>query len=77
MKPIPLSQVPMGRPARVTSLTCHGAARKRLLDLGLIDGTEVHPLFESPSGNPAAYLIRGAVIALRRDVSDNVLVTLI
>ena len=75
MKPIPLSQMPLGKPARVAALACSGAERKRLLDLGVVDGTEIHPLYTSPFGNPAAYLVRGAVIALRRDVSDNVLVT--
>jgi ferrous iron transport protein A len=77
VKPIPLSKIPMGTPARVAALACSGAERKRLLDLGVVDGTEIHPLYASPFGNPAAYLVRGAVIALRRDVSDNVLVTLI
>ena len=37
----------------------------RLLDLGLIPGTRVVCQGHSPAGDPAAYLIRGAVIALR------------
>ena len=37
----------------------------RLLDLGLIRGTRVTCTAKSPAGDPAAYLIRGAVIALR------------
>jgi ferrous iron transport protein A len=46
-----------------------------MLDLGLIQGTEIEPLYKSPSGNPIAYQIRGAVIALRSDVSDKILVS--
>jgi ferrous iron transport protein A len=46
-----------------------------MLDLGIIDGTEIEPLYKSPSGNPIAYLIRGAVIALRSDVSCGIMVT--
>lgn len=42
-----------------------GNLRQRLLDLGLVEGARVKRLFAAPSGNPAAYLIRGAVIALR------------
>ena len=46
-----------------------------MLDLGVVGGTEIEPLYKSPSGNPVAYRIRGAVIALRSDVSDKILVT--
>ena len=42
-----------------------GALRRRLLDIGLIPGTRVTCTAVSPAGDPAAYLIRGAVIALR------------
>ena len=74
-KEIPLNQLPMGTKANVVSLNANGPARRRMLDLGVIGGTEIEPLYKSPSGNPVAYRIRGAVIALRSDVSDKILVT--
>lgn len=74
-KEIPLSQIPVGQKASVTSLTSDGAARRRMLDLGVVSGTQIEPLYKSPSGNPVAYLIRGAVIALRSDVSAQIMVT--
>lgn len=74
-KNIPLNQLPMGVKANVVSLNTNGSARRRMLDLGVIGGTEIEPLYKSPSGNPIAYRIRGAVIALRSDVSDKILVT--
>ena len=40
--------------------------KKRLMDIGLIPGTAVECVGESPLGDPRAYLIRGAVIAIRR-----------
>ncbi len=40
---------------------------RRLMDLGLTRGARVRCLFAAPSGEPRAYLIRGAVIALRRE----------
>jgi ferrous iron transport protein A len=73
---IPLDQLPVGKRASVAALKSDGATRRRMLDLGVIDGTEIEPLYKSPSGNPVAYLIRGAVIALRRDVSANIIVSL-
>lgn len=42
---------------------------KRLRDLGLVSGTTVSCLYRAPFGDPVAYGIRGAVIALRREDS--------
>jgi len=61
----PLDQLPVGRVGIVKSLEADGNKRRRLLDLGLIPGTLVEMLQKSPAGDPVAYLIRGAVIALR------------
>lgn len=52
----------------------NGPMRRRLQDIGLIDGTEVVCLRKSPSGDPVAYLIRGAVIALRSEDSSKILI---
>ena len=49
--------------------------RKRLRDIGLIEGTNVDCLKKSISGDPTAYLIRGAVIALRSDDSSRIIVS--
>ena len=51
-----------------------GSMRRRLQDLGLIEGTRVECLQRSPSGDPTAYLIRGAVIALREEDSSKIIV---
>lgn len=72
---ITLDKLPLGKSANVKSLMSGGQARRRMLDLGIVSGTKIEPLYKSPSGNPVAYLIRGAVIALRSDVSDKILVS--
>ena len=72
-----LNQLPIGRKANVFTLTSDGTIRRRMLDLGIVDGTEIEPLYKSPSGNPVAYLIRGAVIALRSDVSEKIIVSML
>ncbi len=71
---IPLCEVPTGMTARVKDLSCAGNARRRMLDLGLIMDTVVHVLQRSPFGDPTAYFIRGAVIALRSDEAKTILV---
>lgn len=71
---IPLSLLPLGQTARVRALTSDGTARRRMLDLGLISGTLVEALQKSPSGDPTAYSIRGAVIALRSEEACKIMV---
>ena len=53
----------------IESVNNTGAALRRLLDLGIVPGTRVIPVFASPAKNPIAYLIRGTVIALRTEDS--------
>ena len=60
-----LSALRVGQRAYVAAIQADEAMRRRLLDLGLIRGTRVTCTAKSPAGDPAAYLIRGAVIALR------------
>ena len=71
-----LDHVSEGNTVKVTQLLSSGNMRRRLLDIGLIEGTDVECLQKSPAGDPVAYLIRGAVIALRSEDSQNILVEL-
>lgn len=73
-KIIPLHQLPLGSTAKVKSLISSGNSRRRMLDLGLISDTVVEALQKSPSGDPKAYQIRGAVIALRSEEASRILV---
>lgn len=54
-----------GQCARVVALEIGGAMRRRLLDFGLIEGTHVRCLRESPAGSPVIYRVRGTMLALR------------
>ncbi len=64
-----LEDLPVGAVAEVIGLApaCQGIQRRRLLDLGVVPGTRVRSELASASGDPTAYEIRGALIALRRD----------
>ncbi|WP_422784993.1 FeoA family protein [Ruminiclostridium sufflavum] len=66
--------LPIGKKGRVKALCSDGTIRRRMLDLGLITGTEVEALQKSPSGDPVAYHIRGAVIALRSEEASKILI---
>lgn len=73
---IPLTGLKRGDAAIITELVTHDDMRRRLQDIGLIEGTVVECLGKSPLGDPIAFLIRGAVIALRSEDSSQVLVKL-
>ena len=74
---VSLDMIPCGKRAKVKELTSVGNLRRRMLDLGLIIGTIVESLRKSPSGDPTAYVIRGAVIALRSEEASKIMVELI
>ena len=65
----PLDHLELGETAVVAALSpaCRGAERRRFMDLGILPGTTITAELRSPSGDPTAYLIRGATIALRRE----------
>ncbi|MBC8569903.1 FeoA family protein [Zongyangia hominis] len=69
-----LSGITEGQTARVSGLLSTGSMRRRLQDIGLIEGTDITCLQKSPAGDPVAYLIRGAVIALRSEDSSQIVV---
>lgn len=60
-----LDSIRPGERAVVQQLNVSGNMRRRFLDIGLIENTTVECLGRSPGGDPSAYLIRGAVIAIR------------
>ncbi|MBS5571544.1 MAG: ferrous iron transport protein A [Clostridiales bacterium] len=69
-----LNDIEPGQTAKVRELLSTGSIRRRLLDIGLIENTEVECLGRSPAGDPSAFLIRGAVIAIRREDCRNILI---
>ena len=56
----------VGERAAVASVSAPEEQRRRLLELGFVPGGAVAAVQESPWGDPVAYAVCGAVIALRR-----------
>lgn len=73
-----LSSLAVGESRQVVGISsaCQGPERRRLLDLGLLPGTEVTAVMRSPTLDPTAYRLRGAVVALRRQQADFVKIRL-
>ena len=75
-KIINLSELEIGQFAIVDSIELKGSIRRRVSDIGLIKGTCVKCIQKAYKGNPTAYCIRGAVIALRKQDTDLIKVIL-
>ncbi|MCJ7834869.1 ferrous iron transport protein A [Cuneatibacter sp. NSJ-177] len=69
-----LKKLNRGQKAVIARLESADDIRRRLQDMGLIEGTSVECVGKSPLGDPAAYLVRGAVIALRSQESDRIFI---
>ncbi len=68
----PLSALRPGEDGRVLAISrrCRGAERRRLLDLGVLPGTIIRAEMRSPNGDPTAYRVRDALIALRAEQAE-------
>ncbi len=69
-----LSDLREGDSARVSAMLSDGGIRRRLRDMGLVEGTLIRCMNRSPLGDPTAYFVRGTVIALRREDSSRILI---
>lgn len=57
---------------KVIDINAQGELRRRFFDLGIIEGTNIKVLYGGPFGDPKAYLIRGTVIAIRKEESEEI-----
>lgn len=71
-----LSSLRKGELGRIVGISkeCRGENRRRLLDLGFVNGTEIRIDLDSPMKNPVAYGVKGTSIALRNDQASKILI---
>ena len=62
-----LSDLRVGQTGVMRSMFATGMVRNRLLDLGFLPGTQVTVVRRAPLGDPTAYRVRGAILALRHE----------
>ncbi|MCI8384360.1 MAG: ferrous iron transport protein A [Clostridia bacterium] len=62
-----LNHLPLNTKGIIKKINCTGTIRRRLLDLGFVEGTSITPVLISPSQDPRAFSIRGTLIAIRKE----------
>lgn len=69
-----LNKVRLNQEVKIKKIDCNGNIKRRILDLGMIEGTKIKPVFKSPLGDPTAYEVRGTLISLREEESKRIIV---
>ena len=61
-----LRDVPVGADAVIKRLHGNGALKRRVMDMGLTRGTQVHVRKVAPLGDPLELTVRGYALSLRK-----------
>lgn len=72
-----LSDIKVGDKVKILKVNTNDFIKRRLLDIGLIENTKVECVLKSCFGSMFAYLIRGAIIAIRKEDINKIEVELI
>lgn len=67
-----LSSLRIGEKAEVAGISqnCRGQQRRRLMDLGIVPGSEISAVIKSASNDPVGYRVMGTTIGIRRKQAD-------
>ena len=61
-----LRQAKVGDTSKVVKLHCEGAVKRRIMDMGITKGTEVHIRKVAPLGDPVEVTVRGYELSIRK-----------
>lgn len=67
-----LNEIKLNNTVIIDSINCTGKLHRRFLDLGIIPGTKITPVFSSIFNDPIAYEVRGSIIAIRNEDSRKI-----
>ncbi len=74
MQEISLSDLNVGEKARIISVGSSGAARRRVMDMGLVPGSLIEVIRRAPMGDPIEFKVRGYMISLRKEEAKQIIV---
>ena len=75
-KSLTLTDLPIGKDARVVAVNGTGSITRRLLEMGLIPGVTVQVVKMAPFGDPIEIRVRGYSLAMRRSEADAIEVSI-
>ena len=67
-----LREVPVGGSAKVVRIHGEGAVKRRIMDMGITKGVEIHVRKVAPLGDPIEITVRGYELSLRKADAENI-----
>ena len=67
-----LAQTRIGQVVTVSHVAGEGSFRRRLMELGLVPGTQIEVVGVAPLGDPLELLVRGSSLSIRRAEAQGV-----
>jgi len=71
-----LTDLPIGKDARVIAVNGTGSVTRRLMEMGVIPGVAVKIVKMAPFGDPIEVRVRGYSLAMRKTEADAIEVSL-
>ncbi len=65
-----LKQAKIGNTVRVVKLHGEGAVKRRIMDMGITKGAEIHVRKVAPLGDPIEVTVRGYELSLRKSDAE-------
>ncbi len=67
-----LKDVQIGESARVVKIHGEGAIKRRIMDMGITKGIEIHVRKVAPLGDPVEITVRGYELSLRKADAESI-----
>ena len=67
-----LRNVPVGSTAKVVRIHGEGAVKRRIMDMGITRGVEIHVRKVAPLGDPIEITVRGYELSLRKADAESI-----
>ena len=67
-----LREVPVDGNAKVVRIHGEGAVKRRIMDMGITKGVEIHVRKVAPLGDPIEITVRGYELSLRKADAENI-----
>jgi len=71
---MPLSELRVGQRGIIVHVGGQGPIRRRMVDMGLVAGTDVKVVRKAPLGDPIEFKVKGYSLSLRKNEARNVIV---
>lgn len=67
-----LKQVNIGESAKVVKLHGEGAIKRRIMDMGITKGVDIHVRKVAPLGDPIEITVRGYELSIRKEDAEKI-----